>query len=82
MEKGFKLLRVFSVTFKVLACLTLVLMLIGVMGALVGVEDRTPMTGTLILNMAFSGLLGFLVLYALGEIIRVLLLIEAQTRKP
>lgn len=81
-QKPFKLLRVFSVLFKVLAWLTLLLMAVGVVGALMGAEGGTDWTVPVILNMGMSGLLGFIVLYALGEIIRVLLIIEANTRTP
>jgi len=80
---GFKLLRIFSMTFKVLAWLTLILMLVGIVGLLVGASsDQNAFTLPVVFNMIFSGLLGFLGMYSFGEIIRVLLKIEANTRGP
>lgn len=81
MGNSFKLLRIFSVVFKVLAWLVLVLIAVGITGVVLS-KDPQATTPPVILNMVFSGLVGFLVMYSLGEIIRVLLLIESNTRKP
>ena len=80
MGNPFKLLRIFSVVFRVLAWLVLVLIAVGVTGVIVS-KDPEANTPPVLLNMVFSGLVGFLVLYSLGEIIRLLLVIESNTRK-
>ena len=81
MGNSFKLLRIFSVVFKILAWLVLVLIGVGVTGVILS-KDPNANTPPVLLNMVFSGLVGFLVMYSMGEIIRVLLLIESNTRKP
>ena len=82
MPNSFGLLKNLSVVFKVLACIVFVLMMIGVVGTVVSSKNQaTPVPTPLILNMAFSGLLAFLMLFTFGEIIRILMTIEAQTRK-
>lgn len=81
MENSFKLLKVFSVIFKILAWLVLVMIAVGVTGVIL-TKDPEANTAPVLLNMAFSGLVGFLVMYSLGEIIRILLAIESNTRKP
>ena len=80
MGNSFKLLRIFSVVFKVIAGLVLVLVLVGAVGVVMA-KDPQISTPQVILNMVFSGLLGFLLMFSLGEIIKVLLLIEQNTRK-
>ena len=81
MSNSFGLLRILSVAFKVLACVVLVLMLTGVVGLVMGRDSSVPFPVPLVLNMVFSGILAFLVMYAFGEVIRLLLVIESQTRK-
>ncbi len=81
MGNSFKLLRIFSVVFKVLAWLVLVLIAVGVVGVVLS-KDPDANTPPVLLNMLFSGLVGFLVMYTLGEIIRLLLVVESNTRKP
>ena len=82
MPDPFRLLRILSVVFKVLAFVFLILVLIAVVGILVApAEVGTPPRLPMIMNMVFSGLLAFLTLFTLGEIIRLLLVIEAQTKK-
>ena len=76
----FRVLKVLSVIFKVVACLMLVLMLTGVVGLVMARDPAAPFPGGIVLNMVFSGLLAFLLLYAFGEVIRLLLAIELQTR--
>ena len=80
MANSFSLLRVLSVAFKVLAFVVLVLMLTGVVGLVMGRDPSVPLV-PLVLNMIFSGVLAFLMMYAFGEVIRLLLAIESQTRK-
>lgn len=79
----FQFLRIAATLFKVLAWLVLILMLVGVAGILVGMRgEEMPLPFPVILNMFFSGAVGFLVFFSLGEVIRLLLSLEAQTRKP
>ena len=85
MPSSFRLLRIFSTLFKVLAWVLLVLMLVGMAGLLVaskqaGGPERAQMLQGMI-QMFFSGLIFFFLFFALGEIVRILLAIEAQTRK-
>lgn len=82
MTNSFGLLKVLSVVFKVLAVIVFVLMLIGLVGTLATNRDpSSPVPLPVILNLAFSGVLAFLMLFAFGEVIRLLLAIEASTRK-
>ncbi len=81
MSNSFGLLKILSVTFKVLACVVLVLMLIGVVGMVMGRNPSAPLSVPLVLNMVFSGILAFFTMVAFGEVIRLLLAIESQTRK-
>ena len=80
MGDSFKLLRIFSVVFKVLAWLVVVLISIGLVGVILS-RDPQASSPPVLLNMVFSGVVAFLVMYTLGEIIRVLLVIEGNTRK-
>ena len=85
MPSSFRLLRISSTLFKVLAWVLLVLMLVGMTGLLVaskqaGGSERAQMVQGMV-QMFFSGLIFFLLFFALGEIVRILLAIEAQTRK-
>lgn len=81
MSNSFGLLKILSVVFKVLAFLVFALMLAGVVGILVGRDSSGPLPVPILLNMLFSGVLAFLMLFAFGEVIRLLLAIESQTRK-
>ncbi|MDO8730937.1 MAG: hypothetical protein Q7J69_07150 [Candidatus Omnitrophota bacterium] len=82
MSSSFGLLKILSVTFKVLACVVLVLMLTGAVGIVMTPADpSSPVPVPLILNMVFNGILAFLTMVAFGEVIRLLLAIESQTRK-
>ncbi len=82
MTNSFGLLKVLSTLFKILACVVLLLMLVGLVGILVSNKDpASPVPVPMILNMAFSGVLAFLTLFAFGEVIRLLLAIEQQTHK-
>ena len=70
---------------KVFAWVLLVFMLIGIVGILVaskgaGAPERAQAIQAMI-QMVFSGLVFFLIFFTLGEIIRILLAIESQTRK-
>lgn len=81
MGNSFKLLRIFSRVFKVMAWLVLILIGVGLAGVILS-KDPDANTPPVLLNMLFSGLVGFVLMYSLGEIIRVLLAIESNTRKP
>ena len=82
MPNSFGLLKNLSVVFKVLACAVFVLMMVGLVGTVVSSKSQTtPVPMPMILNMAFSGILAFLMLFTLGEVIRILVAIEGQTRK-
>ena len=82
MPNSFGLLKGLSVVFKVLACLIFVLMLVGLTGTLIaGRNQQMPIPVPVILNTFFSGILAFLLLFTFGEVIRLLLAVEAQTRK-
>jgi len=82
MTNSFGLLKILSMVFKVLAWVVLLLMLVGLVGTLVASRNpASPVPTPMILNMAFSGVLAFLMLFTFGEVIRLLLAIEQQTRK-
>ena len=82
MTNSFGLLKKLSVIFKVLAFLVLVLMMVGLVGTLMSTRQQgSTMPVPVILNMAFSGILAFLMLFTFGEVIRILLAIESNTRK-
>ncbi len=82
MTNSFGLLNLLSRVFKILAWVVLLLMMVGLVGTLVASKDpASPVPVPMILNMAFSGVLAFLMLFAFGEVIRLLLTIEQQTRK-
>lgn len=82
MEDRFKLLRIFSVIFRVLAWAGLVLGFLGIGGILVNAKGASAaLRGTAVLNLLIRALLFFLVFYTAGETIRVLLAIEQNTRR-
>ena len=82
MTNTFGLLKILSTVFKILAWVVLLLMLVGLVGTLVANRDpASPVPVPMILNMVFSGILAFLMLFAFGEVIRLLLAIESQTHK-
>ena len=81
-NSSFGLLKTLSVLFKVLSFVVLVLMMTGVVGTLVANRSgggSVPVP--VLLNMVFSGIFAFLMLFAFGEVIRLLLAIESQTHK-
>lgn len=80
MSNSFRRLRIFSVMFKVLAWLVLVLIAVGAVGVILSKNPTVPALPA-VLNMVFSGLVGFLVMHSLGDIIGILLIIEENTRK-
>ena len=82
MEKRFRLLIVFSILFKIIACATVLTMVIGLVGLFVGGKTQEVPLLPLALNMVVQLLVTALIFYALGEVIRILLVIEEQTRKP
>ena len=80
MENSFKLLRIFSVVFKVFAWLVLVTISVAIVGVVISKNPQTNIPPVYI-NMVMSAGIGFLVMYTMGEIIRLLLVIEGNTRK-
>lgn len=77
MENSFRLLRTFSIAFKILSGVIVVLMGAGLVGVIMARNEPGAIaTGPMALNMVFSGVIAFLVFYALGEIIRLLLAIH------
>lgn len=81
MENRFRLLKVFSATFKVLAIVMLVLMVVGIVGIVTGEKPQGVPIVQVVTNMMVGLVVTSLMFYSLGEIIRVLLKIEEQTRK-
>lgn len=82
MGDSFALLKKLSVVFKVLAFFVFILMLVGLVGTIVAARNAQAAAPLpVILNMIFSGILAFLMLFSFGEVIRVLLTIEANTRR-
>ena len=80
MEDRFKLLKIFGLLFKVMGWAALVVGIVGAVGVLVG--GGAPQTPRAVsLAVFLSSALYFILFYTLGEIIRLLLAIEAQTRK-
>ncbi len=83
MGNPFKLLKILSVIFRILAWVGLVIAVVGIVGVLVAPSTpEVPARSALVANLVISALLFFLVFYTVGEIIRVLLAIEQNTRKP
>lgn len=79
MSDSYRLLRIFSIAFKVLALVVLVLMASGLVGLFVIRRDpEVRITPPEVANMIFSGTAGFLIFYAFGELIRLLLDIRSQ----
>jgi hypothetical protein len=74
----FKILRIFSVVFKVVAWIMLVLMAVGLFGFFVTYarSGQQQMGWELVFNMLFGGVTAFLVFYAFSETIRLLLAIH------
>ena len=82
MTNSFDLLKFLSKVFKVLAFIVMLLMMVGLVGTLIANKKAgSPVPLPVILNMVFSGILAFLMLFTFGEVIRLLLSIEEQTRK-
>ena len=81
MERPIRRLKILAVIFKVLAWGALVMGLVGVVGVLVAghTPDAPPGMPWMIL-LASAG--NFLILYTVGEVIKLLLSIEKQTRPP
>jgi len=82
----FRTLRIFIALFKVMAFLYPALMVVGLTGLFMA-HRRDPgflapqLFQRAVMDMVMTGILSFLLFYALGEIIRILLAIEAQTRQ-
>ena len=80
MANSFKLLRIFSVVFKIFAWLVLVMISVAIVGVVMSKDPKANIP-PLYINMGMSAVVGFLVMYSAGEIIRLLLVIEGNTRK-
>lgn len=80
MENRFALLKNFGIIFKVVAWAALIIGLVGAVGVLVGGGTPEAPRGVSLVILLVS-LLYFLIFYTVGELIRVLLVIEEQTRK-
>ena len=78
MEKRFKLLGFFSILFKIFAVGVLVLLSVMLVRVVIGPRPD----GVIISNAVISLSVTSLIFYALGEVIRILRVIEEQTRKP
>ena len=83
MENRFRVLKVFSVVFKVLSFATLVVMGIGIVGVVMGRKSLPPNVSPV--QIIMSQLIGLsvssLICYTFGEISRILRVIEERTRK-
>jgi len=82
MGHSFKTLRILSVVFKGMAWVSLVIMAIALVGILMGKEAQGVPIAPVVVNMVVASVVTFLLFFALGEAIRILLVIEEQTRKP
>lgn len=79
MLDSYRLLRVFSIAFKILSLIILVLMGVGLAGLLVIRRDpEVRVSAPEVINMIFSGTVGFLLFYAFGDLIRLLLDIRSE----
>lgn len=79
MADSYRLLRVFSIAFKILSLVILVLMGVGLAGLFVIRRDpEVRVSPPEVVNMIFSGMVGFLVFYTFGEVIRILLDIRSE----
>ena len=81
MNSSFKILRILSVALKGYAFLTLLLMVIALVGLFMANGVLGQQKFQMIMNTVLGGTLFFLVLFSLGELIRLILQIEMQTRK-
>jgi len=82
MTNSFGLLKILSIVFKVLAWVVLLLMMIGLVGNLITNKELSgPPLVQAIVNTVLSSIMAFLMLFAFGEVIRLLLAIEQQTHK-
>ncbi len=80
--RNFKLLKVFGVVFKVFAWIILIIGLVGTVGLFIkGASPEVPKT-QMIISILTQSLVLFLVFYALGEVIKLLLVLEERSRKP
>lgn len=80
MEKRFGLLRTFGLVFKILAWASLVIGAIGAVGILVtGGTPETPRAVSLVILLVSA--IYFVIFYTVGEVIKLLLTIEENTRK-
>ena len=82
MNNPFKLLKVFSIVFKVIAGVLFVIIgIIGTVGILITKDLPPGMSRWVAVPQFLQGVFVFLLLYTLAEIIRLLLAVEERTRK-
>ena len=78
--ENFKVLKIFGIVFKVFAWVILVVGLIGAAGFFVkGGTSEVPKT--ISISILTQSLVLFLVFYAFGEVIKLLLVLEERTKK-
>ena len=78
---NFKLLKIFSVIFKILAWVIVLVGLVGTVGLFM--KGGTPeVPKTMSISILTQSLVLFLVFYTFGEIIRLLLVLEERSKKP
>ena len=83
MASEFKLLKLFSGLFKVTAwTLLLVIAGVGSVAIFMGSDAAQPMPKWSFLMNVLTGLFWFVIFYTISEIIKLLLAIEAQSRRP
>ncbi len=82
MGESFRALRILSIVFKVTAWIFLILIGIAAVGvSIAGKDAPAPQRFQAVVQILVEGLWRFLVLYGFGEICRVLVAIEANTRR-
>ncbi len=81
MDNRFKLLKIFGVLFKILAGLSIAIGLVGAVGVLINGGTPEVPRGISVAILLQAGIL-FVIFYAVSEIIKILLVIEENTRKP
>ena len=83
MEKRFRLLGILSMLFKILSFVVIALFgIVCIRVATGGIHPQQGRALSFLLNTSFRFLISATILYALGEVIRILRVIEEQTRKP
>ena len=78
---NFKLLKIFGVVFKILAWVILAVGLVGTVGLFIK-SGSSDVPKTMSISILTQSLILFLIFYALGEVIKLLLILEERSRKP